>query len=160
MKYSWSLTSAVVFRPDPFNCGYRANIGLRGSPSSRNFFFRTGGGGEGQRQQTQCIAMTKKYVRKIVVIFGSIPKSNFWRFLGHRTYCNHARCPSVLRRLLDNLHFQLLLQNRLIDFDETWYGWSTQGPLQVLLYFGQIRPGAGPSGAKICVGPFFKELLL
>ena len=59
------------------------------------------------------------------------------------TYCDHALsvvCP------LDNLHFQLLLQNRLIDFDETWYGWSTQGPLQVLLFFGQIRPGADLGG--------------
>ena len=27
-----------------------------------------------------------------------------------------------------------------MDFDETWYGWSTQGPLQVLLFFGQIPP--------------------
>ena len=31
-----------------------------------------------------------------------------------------------------------------MDFDETWYGGSTQGPLQVLLFFGQIRPGADP----------------
>ena len=40
------------------------------------------------------------------------------------TYCDHALPgvrPSVVRRPLDNLHFQLLLQNRLIDFDETWY---------------------------------------
>ena len=34
----------------------------------------------------------------------------------------------ITRRPLDNLHFQLLLQNRLMDFDETWYRWSTQGP--------------------------------
>ena len=45
-------------------------------------------------------------------------------------------------------HFQLLLQNRLMDFDETWYAWSTHGPLQVLLFFGQIRPGI-QDGAKI-----------
>ena len=42
------------------------------------------------------------------------------------TYCDHAlsgvRRPSVVRRPLDYLHFRLLLQNRLIDFDETWYG--------------------------------------
>ena len=47
------------------------------------------------------------------------------------TYCDHAlsgiRLPSVVRRPsvcrpLDYLHFQLLLQNRLMDFDETWYG--------------------------------------
>ena len=26
-----------------------------------------------------------------------------------------------------------------MDYDETWYGWSIQGPLQVLLFFCQIR---------------------
>ena len=76
-------------------------------------------------------------------------------FLGHRSQRLQwpiviTRCPASVVRLssvcrpLDNLHFQLLLQNRLIDFDETWYGWSTQGPLQVLLFFGQIRPWADP----------------
>ena len=80
------------------------------------------------------------------------------------TYCDHAlsgvrrplrpssvvrRPSSVVCRPLDNLHFQLLLQNRLMDFDETWYGWSTQGPLQVLLFFGQIRPGADPGRGQI-----------
>ena len=76
------------------------------------------------------------------------------------TYCDHAL--SVVRRPLDYLHFQLLLQNRLIDFDETWYGWSTQGPLQVLLFFGQIRPGADPGrGKNRSRGvPFFRKLLL
>ena len=51
------------------------------------------------------------------------------------TYCDHALSvvrPSVCP--LDNLHFQLILQNRLMDFDETWYGGCTQGPLQVLLF--------------------------
>ena len=55
------------------------------------------------------------------------------------TYCDHAlsgvrrpssvvRHPSSVVRLssvcrpLDYLHFRLLLQNRLMDFDETWYG--------------------------------------
>ena len=49
------------------------------------------------------------------------------------TYCDHAlsgvrrpsvvcRPSSVVRRPLDYLHFRLLLQNRLMDFDETWYG--------------------------------------
>ena len=42
------------------------------------------------------------------------------------TYCDHAlsgvRRPSVVRRPLDYLHFRLLLQNHLMDFDETWYG--------------------------------------
>ena len=31
-----------------------------------------------------------------------------------------------------------------MDFDETWYGLSTQGPLQVLLFFDHIRLGADP----------------
>ena len=84
------------------------------------------------------------------------------------TYCDHALsgvCLSVIcrlssaRRLLDNLHFQLLLHHRLMDFDETWYGWSTQGPLQVLLFFGQIRPGRiQGGGGKICRGgPLLKR---
>ena len=100
-------------------------------------------------------------------------------FLGHRSRTLQwpiviTRCPaSVVCRPssvvcclssvcpLDNLHFQLLLQNRLIDFDETWYGWSTQAPLQVLLFFGQICPGADPGWGKnrSLGGPFFKELL-
>ena len=61
-------------------------------------------------------------------------------------------CPSSVCRPLDYLHFRLLLQKRLMDFDETWYGWSTQRPLQVLLFFGQIRPGADPGQAKIGPG--------
>ena len=82
------------------------------------------------------------------------------------TYCDHAlsgvRRPSVVRRPLDYLHFRLLLHNCFMDFDETWYGWSTQGPLQVLLFFGQIRPGADPGrGKNRSRGvPFFKKLLL
>ena len=49
-----------------------------------------------------------------------------------------------------------------MDFDETWYGLSTQGLLQVLLFFSQIRPGADPGwGQNRSRGvPFFKELLL
>ena len=45
MKYSWSLTSVVVFWPDPPRGGSRggAKIGHRGSPYSRNFFFRPEG---------------------------------------------------------------------------------------------------------------------
>ena len=76
-------------------------------------------------------------------------------FLGHRSQRLQwpiviTRCPSsVVCRPLDNLHFQLLFQNRLMDFDETWHGWSTQGPLQVLLFFGQICPGRIQGGAKI-----------
>ena len=93
---------------------------------------------------------------------------SFLHFLGHRSQRLQwpiviTRCPlSVVRRPLDYLHFRLLLQNRLMDFDETWYGWSTQGPLQVLLFFGQIRPGADPGrGKNRSRGvPFFKKLLL
>ena len=49
-----------------------------------------------------------------------------------------------------------------MDIDKNWYGWSTKGPLQVLLFFGQIRPGADPGrGQNRSVGvPFFKKLLL
>ena len=49
-----------------------------------------------------------------------------------------------------------------MDFDETWYGWSTQGPLQVLLFFGQIRSGADPDRDqnRSREVPFFKVLLL
>ena len=39
---------------------------------------------------------------------------------------------------------QPLLQNRLMYVYETWWGWSARGPLQVLLFFGQICPGADP----------------
>ena len=85
-------------------------------------------------------------------------------FLGHRSRRLQwpiviTRCPaSFVRRPLDNLHFQLLLQNRLMDFDETWYGWSTQGPLQVLLFFGQIRPRADPGrGHNRSWGPLLQR---
>ena len=88
-------------------------------------------------------------------------------FLGHRSQRLQwpiviTRCPASVRRPLNYLHFRLLLQNCLMDFDETWYGWSTQGPLQVLLFFGQIRPGADPvRGKNRSQGvPFFKKLLL
>ena len=54
------------------------------------------------------------------------------------TYCNTA-LPVV--RLLDYLQFQLLLKNRLMDFDETWYRWITQGPVQLLLVFDRAKFG-------------------
>ena len=86
------------------------------------------------------------------------------------SYCHSAPSvvrPSVRRRRpssgVNFSHFRLLLQNRLMDFDETWYhAWSTRGPLQVLLFFGQIRPGADPGrGQNRKWGvPFFKKLLL
>ena len=45
---------------------------------------------------------------------------------------------------------------------ETWWGWSAHGPLQVLLFFGQIRPGADPGRGqnRSRGGPFFNKLLL
>ena len=53
---------------------------------------------------------------------------------------------------------------RLYGFwwNEILYAWSTQGPLQVLLFFGQIRPGADPGldQNRSRDVPFFKELLL
>ena len=76
------------------------------------------------------------------------------------TYCDHALSgvrPSV-RRPLDYLHFRLLLQNRLMDYDETWYGWSTQGPLQVLIRQGRIQGGAkiGHGGSPSSRNFFFR----
>ena len=72
------------------------------------------------------------------------------------SYCHSALSvvrPSVRRRRrrpsgVNFSHFRLLLQNCLMDFDETWYAWSTHGPLQVLLFFGQISPGADPGRGK------------
>ena len=45
---------------------------------------------------------------------------------------------------------------------ETWWGWSAHGPLQVLLFFGQNRPGADPGqGKNRSQGvPFVYKLLL
>ena len=125
----------------------------------------------------QNLATRNTYMKlKCSICFGSKVMAKV-KFLGHRSHRLQwpiviTRCPSSVCRPLDNLHFQLLLQNRLIDFDETWsmlliksdlkwcmhlsrslfsywYGWSTQVPLQVLLFFGQIRPGADPGRAKI-----------
>ena len=39
-----------------------------------------------------------------------------------------------------------------MDFDETWYGWSTQDPLQVLMFFGQIHQGEDPGRGQIGLG--------
>ena len=86
-------------------------------------------------------------------------------FLGHRSrsdllWSRVVRRPSCVRRPLDNLHFRLLLQNRLMDFDETWYGGSTLGPWQVLLFFGQIRPWVDPGRDQNKVrrgGPLFQR---
>ena len=45
-------------------------------------------------------------------------------------------------------HSQPFLQNRLMDINETWQGRSAHGPLQVLLFFCQIRAGADPGRGK------------
>ena len=47
-----------------------------------------------------------------------------------------------------------------MDIYETWYGLSAHGPLQVLLFFSQIRPGADPGrGKNRSQGvPLFNEL--
>ena len=71
--------------------------------------------------------------------------------------------PSVRPASVHKLsHFQHLLQNRLMDFDETWYAWSAHGPLQVFLFFGQIGPGVDPGrGKNRSRGvPVLKKLLL
>ena len=34
-----------------------------------------------------------------------------------------------------------------MDFDENWYGWSTQGPLQVLLISARSAQGRIQGGA-------------
>ena len=77
------------------------------------------------------------------------------------TYCDHALSgvrPSSVRRPLNYLHFRLLLQNHLMDFDETLYGWSTQGPLQVLLFLARSVQGRIQGGAKIGHGgPLLQE---
>ena len=42
---------------------------------------RTSSSDRNLQRQTKCIAMIYKHVGRSVVIFGSIPKSNFWRVL-------------------------------------------------------------------------------
>ena len=68
--------------------------------------------------------------------------------IAHRPWsvCPSVRPSVIVVRKLS--YFQLLLQNRLKDFDETWYARSIHGPLQVLLFFGQICPGADPGRGK------------
>ena len=58
-------------------------------------------------------------------------------------------------------HSQPFLQNCLMDIYETWNGRSAHGPLQVLLFFGQIRRKADPGrGQNRSLGvPFLNKLL-
>ena len=68
------------------------------------------------------------------------------------SYCHSAPsvvCSSDRRRPSSGSSSSLNFQNRMMDFDETLSGWSTHGPLQVLLFFGYIRPGADQGRAKI-----------
>ena len=56
-------------------------------------------------------------------------------------------------------HSQTLLQSRWMDFHETWYGQSTQGPLHVWKHFGQILPGGGTRAGpkKVTGGPLLHQ---
>ena len=75
MKYSWSPASVVVFRPEPPIGGSRAGHNrLRRGPSYEKLLLQTGC----IEQQTKCIRVIYKDVGWSVVVFGSIPKSNFW----------------------------------------------------------------------------------
>ena len=95
----------------------------------------------------------------VQLILAHLSRRRKWAIvIAHRPSSVRPSVVVVVRKLS---HFQLLLQNRLMDFDETWYAWSTHGPLQVLLFFGQIRPGADPGRGKNRLRgvPFFKKLL-
>ena len=111
---------------------------------------------------TRCLLNTRRVAESNGLLLGHRSQRLQWPIVITRCPASVVRRPSSVCRPLDYLHFQLLLQNRLMDFDETWYGWSTQGPLQVLLFFGQIRPGADPGrGKNRSRGvPFFRKLLL
>ena len=69
--------------------------------------------------------------------------------------------PSIQRLSSSSVNFHIFnffLQNRLMDFDETWYAWSTYGPLQVLLFFRQIHAGVDPGrGKNRSGGPLLQE---
>ena len=95
-------------------------------------------------------------------------KDNFKQFLGHRSQRLQwpiviMRCPasvvrrpssvvrlsSVVRRPLDYLHFRLLLQNRLMDFDETWYSsWYSRSLTSVVVFRPDPSRGGSRAGQK------------
>ena len=64
------------------------------------------------------------------------------------TYCDHVLsgvcCPSV-RCPLDSLHFQLLLQNRLMDFDETGIDEVLMVPYKCCCFSARCIQGGGGS---------------
>ena len=74
------------------------------------------------------------HAQSIVLINPSSVPPSFWE--------------SFLLSSVKNLHFRLLVQNRLMDFRESWYRWSTHGPFKVLLFSGHIRPGVNPGASK------------
>ena len=82
MKYSWSLTSVVVFRPDP----PRADPGrakIRGSPSSRNFFFRPEGYSDKPNAYQWSRIMWEEVLLFLVPFRGQIlTRTHFWRLFG------------------------------------------------------------------------------
>ena len=57
-----------------------------------------------------------------------------YHLLGHMTYCDHAS--SVVCRSLDNLHFRLLLQSHMMDFDELGMDEVLKFPNKIILFFG------------------------
>ena len=77
MKYSWSLTSGFFFFGQilPGADPGRGKNRSRGVPFFNELLLQTGR----LQQQTECIAVIEKHVRKSVVTFDSILKSNFWR---------------------------------------------------------------------------------
>ena len=83
MKYSRSLISVVVFRPDPPRGGSRAGakIGHAGSPSSKNFFFRS----EGYSNKPNAWQWSKNMWEEVCYFwFHSEVKflTRFWRLFG------------------------------------------------------------------------------
>ena len=77
MKYLWSPTSVIVSRPDLPRGGSRAGQKRpRTGPAFDNLLLQTGC----IEQQTECVRVTPKDVRRSVVVFGSIQKSDFRRF--------------------------------------------------------------------------------
>ena len=76
MKYSWSLTSFVVFRPDPPRGGSRAGPKyVTGGPLLQ----QTSSSDRKATATNQMHSSDLEACGKKCCYFGSIPKSNFWR---------------------------------------------------------------------------------
>ena len=78
MKYSRSLTSVVVFRPDPSRGGSRTGQKLVTWVPFFKELLQTGR----LQQQTECIAVIYNHVGEVLLIFCSILTSSFWHVLG------------------------------------------------------------------------------